>query len=80
MTTALLVVVLTGVALLGVCVVLTHDPLRQTVVNGLFGLFLALFFVVLRAPDVAILRARGVHRRLSHGAAGDHLPHRQGRP
>lgn len=54
MTTALLVVVLTAVGVLGVCVVLTHDPLRQTVVNGFFGLSLVVFFVVLQAPDVAI--------------------------
>ena len=54
MTAALLVVVLTAVAVLGVCVVLTRDPLRQTVVNGFFGLTLVLFFVVLQAPDVAI--------------------------
>jgi energy-converting hydrogenase B subunit D len=53
-TTALFVVVLTTVAVLGVCVVLTRDPLRQTVVNGFFGLALVLFFVVLQAPDVAI--------------------------
>jgi uncharacterized MnhB-related membrane protein len=52
--TALLLVVYTVVAVLGVCVVLTRDPLRQTLVNGLFGLALVLLFVVLQAPDVAI--------------------------
>lgn len=54
MLTALLIVVYTVVAVLGVCVVLTRDPLRQTLVNGLFGLALVLLFVVLQAPDVAI--------------------------
>jgi energy-converting hydrogenase B subunit D len=54
LTTALLVVVLTAVGVLGVCVVLTRDPLRLTVVNGFFGLALVLFFVALQAPDVAI--------------------------
>lgn len=54
MLTALLLVVYTVVAVLGVCVVLTRDPLRQTLVNGLFGLALVLLFVVLQAPDVAI--------------------------
>lgn len=54
MLTALLLVVYTVVAVLGVCVVLTRDPLRQTLVNGLFGLSLVLLFVVLQAPDVAI--------------------------
>lgn len=54
MLTALLLVVYTVVAVLGVCVVLTRDPLRQTLVNGFFGLALVLLFVVLQAPDVAI--------------------------
>ena len=54
MSTALFVTVLTAVGMLGVCVVLIRDPLRQTVVNGFFGLALVLFFVVLQAPDVAI--------------------------
>lgn len=54
MLTALLLVAYTVVAVLGICVVLTRDPLRQTLVNGLFGLSLVLLFVVLQAPDVAI--------------------------
>ena len=54
MVQALLVVAYTVVMVLGVLVVLTRDPLRQTIVNGVFGLALALLFVVLQAPDVAI--------------------------
>lgn len=54
MTPVLIAVVYTVVALLGICVVVTRDPMRQVVVNGLFGLSLALLFVVVQAPDVAI--------------------------
>ena len=55
MTAQVLVYVTYSVTgLLGVCVVLTRDPLRQTVVSGIFGLALVLLFVVLQAPDVAI--------------------------
>ena len=54
MTDVLLVVVYTVVAVLGVCTVLTRDPLRQALVNGLFGLALVVLFVALQAPDVAI--------------------------
>lgn len=50
----LLVVAYTVVMVLGVCVVITREPLRQTLVNGFFGLALVLLFVVLQAPDVAI--------------------------
>ena len=50
----LLAVTYTVTAVLGICVVLTRDPLRQTVVSGIFGLALVLLFVVLQAPDVAI--------------------------
>lgn len=47
-------VVLTLVAVLGIAVVACHDPLRQVMVNGLFGLSLVVLFTVLQAPDVAI--------------------------
>lgn len=40
--------------LLGILVVFSHDPLRQTIVNGVFGLALVVLFVVLQAPDVAL--------------------------
>jgi len=35
-------------------VVLTRDPLRMIVVNGVYGLLLAVMFVVFQAPDVAL--------------------------
>jgi energy-converting hydrogenase B subunit D len=35
-------------------VVLTRNPLRQIVVNGVYGLVLAILFFVLQAPDVAL--------------------------
>ena len=38
----------------GLGVVLTRDPLRQTVVVSVYGLLLALLFFVLQAPDVAL--------------------------
>ena len=46
--------VLTLVALGGIAVVLTQDPLRQILVNGMFGLTLSLLFFVFQAPDVAL--------------------------
>ncbi|MFR0357352.1 hydrogenase subunit MbhD domain-containing protein [Streptomyces sediminimaris] len=52
--TLLQTVVLTLVAILGVSVVACRDPLRQTVVNGMYGLALVILFTVLQAPDVAI--------------------------
>ncbi|HEX3512194.1 MAG TPA: DUF4040 domain-containing protein [Solirubrobacteraceae bacterium] len=42
------------VALGGLAVVLTRDPLRQAIVVGVYGLLLALLFFVLGAPDVAL--------------------------
>ncbi|HET7568710.1 MAG TPA: DUF4040 domain-containing protein [Gaiellaceae bacterium] len=42
------------VALGAPLVVLTRDPLRQSLVNGVYGLSLVLLFVVLAAPDVAL--------------------------
>ena len=35
-------------------VALCLDPLRQVVLNGLYGLLLVILFVVLQAPDVAL--------------------------
>ena len=46
-----------GIALVGVlatAVVLARDPLRQAIVNGVYGLGLVLLFVILQAPDVAL--------------------------
>ncbi len=42
------------VALGGTGVVMTSDPLRQTIVLGIFGLTLAVLFFVFQAPDVAL--------------------------
>jgi energy-converting hydrogenase B subunit D len=42
------------VAAAGLAVVLQRDPLRQTVVNGLYGLLLVVLFMVFQAPDVAL--------------------------
>ena len=42
------------VALGAPLVVLTRDPLRQAIVNGIYGISLVLLFVVLAAPDVAL--------------------------
>ena len=48
------VVILLLVAAAGLAVVLQRDPLRQTVVNGLYGLLLVVLFMVFQAPDVAL--------------------------
>ena len=45
---------LTLVALVAVVVVLTDDPARQAVTLSVFGLLLAILFMVLQAPDVAL--------------------------
>ena len=42
------------VALGAPVVVLTRDPLRQALVNGIYGVSLVLLFVVLEAPDPAL--------------------------
>ncbi|HEX3237467.1 MAG TPA: hydrogenase subunit MbhD domain-containing protein [Gaiellaceae bacterium] len=42
------------VALGAPLVVLTRDPLRQALVNGVYGITLVLLFVVLQAPDPAL--------------------------
>src|SRR5205823_9601062 len=47
-------VALALVGLGALAVVTTRDPLRQTLVAGLYGLALAVLFVVLQAPDVAL--------------------------
>ena len=52
--TALQVVCLVAVGVLGTAVVLTREPLRQAAVTGIFGLALAALFVAVQAPDVAL--------------------------
>jgi uncharacterized MnhB-related membrane protein len=42
------------VALGAPLVVLTRDPLRQSLVNGVYGVSLVCLFVVLSAPDPAL--------------------------
>jgi len=51
---ALRAVLLVLLALGGLAVVLTREPLRQALVLGVYGLLLALLFFVLQAPDVAL--------------------------
>jgi energy-converting hydrogenase B subunit D len=52
--TVLQVVALVGVMAGGLAVVLTGDPLRQTIVMGIFGISLTLLFFTYQAPDVAL--------------------------
>ena len=52
--TVLQAALLVLVALGGTAVVLVRDPLRQTIVAGIFGLLLALLFFAFQAPDVAL--------------------------
>ena len=47
-------VVLVLVAAGAPAVVLSRDPLRMAIVNGLYGFVLVLLFVTLGAPDVAL--------------------------
>jgi uncharacterized MnhB-related membrane protein len=47
-------VALALVALGAPAVVLSRDPLKMIVVNGLYGLTLVLVFVIYGAPDVAL--------------------------
>ncbi len=42
------------VALAGTAVVITPDPLRQTLVLAVYGLALTLLFFTFQAPDVAL--------------------------
>ena len=46
--------VLLVVALAGLAVVTTRDPLRQAMVASLYGLVLGLLFFIWQAPDVAL--------------------------
>jgi uncharacterized MnhB-related membrane protein len=47
-------VVLFLVAAAGTGVVLCRDVLRQAIVNSVYGLMLAVLFLVFQAPDVAL--------------------------
>lgn len=50
---ALLAVVLTLIALSGLVVVMTREPVRQAIVLSVFGLLEAVAFFAVQAPDVA---------------------------
>lgn len=52
--TALQAMVILLVAFGGLATVLAADPLRQTIVLGIYGLLLVLLLVVFQAPDVAM--------------------------
>lgn len=52
--TALQIIALVLVALGGSAVVFTPEPLRQTMVLGVYGIALTLLFFVFQAPDVAL--------------------------
>ena len=52
--TILQLVAFAGVAVGGGAVALTHDPLRQAMVLGVYGLALTFLFFTFQAPDVAL--------------------------
>ncbi len=52
--TILQIAALSAVALAGGAVVAAPDPLRQTMVLGIYGLTLTMLFFVFQAPDVAL--------------------------
>lgn len=52
--TVLQLIALVAVLLGGTAVVLTGEPLRQTMVLGVFGLALTFLFFTVQAPDVAL--------------------------
>jgi energy-converting hydrogenase B subunit D len=52
--TILQIVALVAVILGGTAVVLTGEPLRQTMVLGVFGFALTFLFFTFQAPDVAL--------------------------
>ena len=52
--TAFQAMVLTLVALGGLAVVVARDPFRQALLAGIYSLLLAILFVTLQAPDVAL--------------------------
>ncbi|MFC4638922.1 Na(+)/H(+) antiporter subunit B [Deinococcus hohokamensis] len=48
------IIILLMVGVGGTCVVFTRDPVKQTIVLTFYGLLLALMFLILQAPDVAL--------------------------
>lgn len=55
--TAARVLVLLLVAVVGTLVITTRDTVTQWLVYGLYGLLLALAFLLLQAPDAALAQA-----------------------
>ena len=51
---AFLAFLLTLVGVVGLLVVRTHDPVRQTVLTGVLSLLLGVLFLAVEAPDVAL--------------------------
>ena len=52
--TAVQAVLLVLVGVCGTLVALARDPLRQAILTGMLGIALALLFLALQAPDVAL--------------------------
>jgi uncharacterized MnhB-related membrane protein len=52
--TVLQISALAAVTVAGTAVVIASDPLKQTLLLGLFGMSLAMLFFVFQAPDVAL--------------------------
>jgi energy-converting hydrogenase B subunit D len=52
--TALQIAALAAVAVGGTAVVVAGDPLRQTLLLGVYGFALTMLFFVFQAPDVAL--------------------------
>ncbi|MDA8165484.1 MAG: DUF4040 domain-containing protein [Desulfobacteraceae bacterium] len=52
--TALQVTIFLVVAAAGTGVVLTRDPLPQSMMVGIYGMLLSILFLILQAPDVAL--------------------------
>jgi len=53
-TTVVQAATLVVVAVGGLAVVLTRDPVRQALVSSVYGLALAALFLAFQAPDVAL--------------------------
>jgi uncharacterized MnhB-related membrane protein len=53
-TVALQILILVLVGLAAAAVVLTRDPVAQAIVLSVYGILLAILFLVFQAPDVAL--------------------------
>ena len=52
--TVLQIAALAAVAIGGTAVVIASDPLKQTLVLGVYGMALTMLFLIFQAPDVAL--------------------------